>query len=34
VAAGTPEEVARIEGSHTGEFLRDILIGEGQEIAA
>jgi excinuclease ABC subunit A len=35
VAEGTPEQVALIEGSHTGDFLRGILlIGEGQEIAA
>jgi excinuclease ABC subunit A len=25
VAAGTPEDVARVKGSHTGRFLRDIL---------
>ncbi|MCA3747746.1 MAG: excinuclease ABC subunit UvrA, partial [Rubrobacter sp.] len=25
VAAGTPEEVARVEASHTGRFLRDLL---------
>ncbi|OPY91989.1 MAG: UvrABC system protein A [Syntrophaceae bacterium PtaU1.Bin231] len=25
VAAGTPEEVARVEGSHTGRFLREVL---------
>ncbi|GAB4435034.1 MAG: excinuclease ABC subunit UvrA [Chloroflexi bacterium OHK40] len=26
VAQGTPEEVARVEASHTGQFLRDILL--------
>jgi excinuclease ABC subunit A len=25
VAVGTPEEVARVEESHTGRFLRDLL---------
>ncbi len=25
VASGTPEEVARVEGSYTGQFLREIL---------
>ena len=25
VAQGTPEEVALVEGSHTGHFLKDIL---------
>jgi excinuclease ABC subunit A len=25
VATGTPEEVARVEASHTGRFLRDLL---------
>jgi excinuclease ABC subunit A len=25
VAAGTPEEVALVEGSHTGRFLREML---------
>jgi excinuclease ABC subunit A len=25
VAAGTPEEVAAVEGSHTGSFLRKVL---------
>ena len=25
VAAGTPEEVAATEGSHTGEFLRELV---------
>ena len=34
VAEGTPEQVALIESSYTGDFLREILIGEGQEIAA
>ncbi|WP_129632880.1 excinuclease ABC subunit UvrA [Candidatus Oscillochloris fontis] len=27
VASGTPEEVALVEGSHTGYFLRDLLVG-------
>lgn len=27
VAAGTPEEIAAVEGSHTGKFLRDVLGG-------
>ncbi len=26
IAAGTPEEVAAERGSHTGEFLRDLLV--------
>jgi len=34
VAAGTPEDVALVAESHTGSFLREILIGEGQEVAA
>ncbi|MBX0326727.1 excinuclease ABC subunit UvrA [Oscillochloris sp. ZM17-4] len=35
VAAGTPEDVAMAEGSHTGHFLRDILFAsEGQRAAA
>jgi excinuclease ABC subunit A len=34
VAEGTPEQVALIERSYTGDFLRGILLGEGQEIAA
>jgi excinuclease ABC subunit A len=25
VATGTPEDVARVEGSHTGRFLRDLM---------
>ena len=25
VATGTPEEIARVEASHTGRFLRDLL---------
>ena len=33
VAAGTPEEVARTEGSLTGGFLKGILAGEGNEPA-
>jgi excinuclease ABC subunit A len=28
VAAGTPEDVAMVEGSHTGRFLREILFPE------
>ena len=27
VATGTPEEVARVEDSHTGRYLRDLLPG-------
>jgi excinuclease ABC subunit A len=34
VAEGTPEQVALVEASHTGQFLRDILIGEAIEVAA
>lgn len=30
IACGTPEEVARVEGSFTGRFLRDVLA----EVAA
>jgi excinuclease ABC subunit A len=29
VAAGTPEEVARVEGSYTGRFLKNVLDGSG-----
>jgi excinuclease ABC subunit A len=29
VAAGTPEEIARIEGNHTGRFLKKALFGDG-----
>ncbi len=34
VATGTPEDVALVEASHTGWFLREILLGKGQEVAA
>jgi len=34
VATGTPEDVALVEASYTGWFLREILIGEGQGVAA
>jgi excinuclease ABC subunit A len=34
VAEGTPEQVAQIEGSHTGEFLREMLAVNEEEIAA
>jgi excinuclease ABC subunit A len=34
IAAGTPEEVARVEGSYTGEFLRRVLAGEPVTAAA
>ncbi|HEU5103386.1 MAG TPA: ATP-binding cassette domain-containing protein, partial [Roseiflexaceae bacterium] len=34
VAAGTPEDVAQVDGSHTGSFLREILSAAGQEVAA
>jgi len=34
VATGTPEDVALVEASHTGWFLREILIDKGQEVAA
>ena len=27
IAAGTPEEVAEVEGSYTGQFLRRVLAG-------
>ncbi len=27
IARGTPEEVAATEGSHTGRFLREVLLG-------
>jgi excinuclease ABC subunit A len=33
VAAGTPEEVARVPGSYTGQFLADILPGMGKKRA-
>jgi len=29
VGTGTPEEIAGIEGSYTGQFLKKILFGEG-----
>ncbi len=29
VAAGTPEEVAAVKGSHTGAFLKEILVKHG-----
>ena len=29
VAEGTPEDVARVEASHTGHFLRELLIDKG-----
>ncbi|HNP69755.1 MAG TPA: excinuclease ABC subunit UvrA [Kouleothrix sp.] len=35
VGEGTPEQIARVEGSHTGEFLREILLApRAEEIAA
>ncbi len=34
VAEGTPEHVAQVEGSHTGYFLREVLVPAEQEIAA
>jgi excinuclease ABC subunit A len=34
VAEGTPEQVAQVPGSHTGEFLRDLLMPEPAEVAA
>jgi len=34
VAAGTPEEVALVEGSHTGQFLRELLLPEDSRRAA
>jgi excinuclease ABC subunit A len=34
VATGTPEQVAMAEGSHTGQFLRGILLPDAAEIAA
>src|SRR3569623_1500258 len=34
VATDTPEEVALVEASYTGGFLRDILMEKGQEVAA
>ncbi|HWT92855.1 MAG TPA: excinuclease ABC subunit UvrA [Solirubrobacteraceae bacterium] len=34
VAAGTPEEVAATEGSHTGEFLRDLVTPAGKPARA
>jgi excinuclease ABC subunit A len=30
VAAGTPEEVAQVEASHTGRFLKEVLAGHGR----
>ncbi|HEX9371765.1 MAG TPA: ATP-binding cassette domain-containing protein, partial [Roseiflexaceae bacterium] len=34
VAEGTPEQVALADGSHTGQFLREILVGAAAEVAA
>ncbi len=34
VASGTPEDVAQVDGSHTGQFLRELLTLPIQEIAA
>ncbi len=34
VAAGTPEEVARVEGSHTGKFLKERLCGRASEVVS
>jgi excinuclease ABC subunit A len=34
VAAGTPEQVAQVDESHTGSFLREILAPEREEVAA
>jgi excinuclease ABC subunit A len=34
VAAGTPEEVALVQGSYTGQFLRRVLAGEPVTAAA
>src|SRR5690606_28954856 len=34
VAQGTPEQVALTEGSHTGQFLREILLPEQRRVAA
>ncbi|NJM07315.1 excinuclease ABC subunit UvrA [Candidatus Gracilibacteria bacterium] len=34
VAQGTPEEIARVEGSHTGAFLRDLLLHDVERQAA
>ena len=31
VATGTPEQVAQIEGNHTGRFLRQVLDGDGKK---
>jgi excinuclease ABC subunit A len=34
IAAGTPEEVAEVEGSFTGQFLRQVLAQHGEPVAA
>jgi excinuclease ABC subunit A len=34
VATGTPEQVAAVDSSYTGQFLRDVLLPEATEIAA
>ena len=31
LATGTPEEVAKVKGSHTGKFLKEMLKGRSQE---
>ena len=30
IAAGTPEEVARVPESYTGQYLRPLLFGQGE----
>ncbi len=34
IAAGTPEDVAEVEGSFTGLYLREVLARRGQAVAA
>jgi excinuclease ABC subunit A len=34
IAAGTPEEVAAVDGSYTGQFLRGVLAGREAAVAA
>ena len=33
IAAGTPEQIAEVEGSFTGQFLRGVLAARGEPVA-
>ena len=34
IATGTPEEIAAVDESYTGQFLRDVLAGQERAVAA